>query len=115
MTKAELVEQVARHTQLPTPQAAAIVEIFVRCLLDTLRAGDKVELRGFGSFRCRHRRPRTGRNPKTGVAVQVPAHRMPSFKVSQAVHARLNALDPVSPQEKSRRPSGEYLCTRELP
>ena len=98
MTKAELVERVARNTQLPTPQAAAIVEIFVRCILDALRAGDKVELRGFGSFRCRHRRPRTGRNPKTGVVVQVPAHRMPYFRASQTVHALLNALDPISPQ-----------------
>ena len=95
MTKAELVEQVARHTQLPTPQAAAIVEIFVRCLLDTLRAGDKVELRGFGSFRCRHRRPRTGRNPKTGVAVQGPARRIPGFKASKSVHACLNSTADV--------------------
>jgi integration host factor subunit beta len=98
MTKAEIVERVAMQTQLPTQQAAAIVEIFVRCIMDALRTGDKVELRGFGSFRCRHRRPRTGRNPKTGVAVQVPAQRIPYFKASKAVHARLNALDPVFPQ-----------------
>jgi integration host factor subunit beta len=98
MTKAELVERVATQTQLSTQQAAAIVAIFVQCIMNALRTGDKVELRGFGSFRCRHRRPRTGRNPKTGVAVQVPAQRMPYFKASQAVHARLNALDPLSPQ-----------------
>lgn len=98
MTKAEIVERVAMQTRLPTQQAAAIVEIFVQCIMDALRTGDTVELRGFGSFRCRHRRPRTGRNPKTGVAVQVPAQRMLYFKASQAVHARLNALEPVSPQ-----------------
>jgi integration host factor subunit beta len=69
MTKAELVEHVATQTQLPKQQAVELVEIFVRCIMDTLRTGDKVELRGFGSFRCRQRRPRTVRNPKTGVTV----------------------------------------------
>ena len=98
MTKAKIVEQVATHTQLPKQQASEIVEIFVRCIMDALRTGDKVELRGFGSFRCRYRRPRTGRNPKTGVAVQVPAKRIPGFKASKAVHARLNALASASPQ-----------------
>ena len=98
MTKAKIVEQVATQTQLSTQQASEIVEIFVRCIMDALRTGDKVELRGFGSFRCRQRRPYTGRNPKTGVAVQVPARRIPGFKASKAVHARLNALEPVSSQ-----------------
>ena len=91
MTKAKIVEQVATQTQLPKQQAAEIVEIFVQCIVDALRTGDKVELRGFGSFRCRYRRPRTSRNPKTGVAVQVPAKRIPGFKASKAVHARLNS------------------------
>ena len=91
MTKAEFVERVATQTQLPKQQAVEIVEIFVRCIMDALRTGDKVELRGFGSFRCRQRRPRTGRNLKTGVTVQVPAQRMPYFKASKAVHARLNS------------------------
>jgi integration host factor subunit beta len=91
MTKAKIVEQVAMQTQLPKQQAAEIVETFVQCIVDALRTGDKVELRGFGSFRYRYRRPRTGRNPKTGVAVQVPAKRIPGFKASKAVHARLNS------------------------
>jgi integration host factor subunit beta len=95
MTKAELVEQVATQTQLPTQQAVERVEIFVRCIMDALRTGDKVELRGFGSFRCRQRRPRTGRNPKTGVTVQVPAQRLPYFKASKAMHAHLNATADV--------------------
>jgi integration host factor subunit beta len=96
MTKAELVARVATQTQLPTSQAAAIVEGFLQCLMEALRSGDTVELREFGSFRCRPRRPRTGRNPKTGVAVPVPAKMRPFFKASQAVHARLNPLEPVS-------------------
>jgi len=96
MTKAELVVRVATQTQLSTPQAAAIVEGFLQCIMEALRSGDQVELRGFGSFRCRHRRPRTSRNPKTGAAVQVPAQRMPAFKASQVVHTRLNTLAPGS-------------------
>ena len=98
MTKAELVARVATHTQLPLKQAAAVVEGFIQCIMEALRHGDKVELRGFGSFRCRYQRPRTGRNPKTGVSVQVPARRIPGFKASKAVHTRFNSLEPVSPQ-----------------
>jgi integration host factor subunit beta len=97
MTKAELVARVALQTQLSQQQVAAILEGVVQCIIDALRSGDKVELRRFGSFRCRHRRPRTGRNPKTGVAVQVPAQRIPAFKASQAVHVRLNALASDAP------------------
>jgi len=98
MTKAELVARVATQTQIPMQQAAAVVEGFVRCIREALRSGDKVELRGFGSFRCRHQRPRTGRNPKTGMAVQVPAQRIPAFKASRAVHERLNTLAPDPPE-----------------
>jgi len=97
MTKAEFVARIATHTQLPVQQATAVVAVFVQCIIEALRSGDKVELRGFGSFRCRHRRPRTGRNPKTGVAVQVPAQRLPAFKANQAVHVRLNARAPDAP------------------
>jgi integration host factor subunit beta len=98
MTKAELMARVALQTQLSQQQVAAILEGVVHCIMEALRSGDTVELRGFGSFRCRHRRPRTGRNPKTGVAVQVPAQRIPAFKASRAVHVRLNALAPDAPQ-----------------
>jgi DNA-binding protein HU-beta len=98
MTKAEIVERVAMQTQLPQQQVAAILEGVVQCIMDALRTGDTGELRGFGSFRCRHRRARTGRHPKTGAAVRVPAQRIPAFKASPAVHARLNTLAPDAPQ-----------------
>lgn len=90
MTKAEFVEQVALQTQLTQKQTAAIVESFLRCIVDALQEGDKVELRGFGSFRCRQRRPRTGRNPKTGTLVPVPARNVPCFKAGKALRALLN-------------------------
>jgi integration host factor subunit beta len=98
MTKAELVARIADQTQLTRQQITMIVDIFLQCIIDALRGDDKVELRGFGSFRCRHRQPRTGRNPKTGMPVQVPAKTMPFFKASKAVQENLNAPEPVSPQ-----------------
>jgi nucleoid DNA-binding protein len=90
MTKAELVTQVAQETQLTQHQSAAIVERFLQCIIEALQAGDTVELRGFGRFRCRHRRARQGRNPKTGVPVAIPAQTVPVFTVGKALHVRLN-------------------------
>ena len=73
MTKAELVDHVAERVQLPKYKTEAVVTSVLQCIMDTLRAGDTVELRGFGSFRLRRRPPRVGRNPKTGDTVQIPA------------------------------------------
>jgi len=73
MTKAELVEQVAATLALPKRQAETVVQLLWQSIMDALEAGDHVELRGFGSFRVRARRPRLGRNPKTGATVAIPA------------------------------------------
>jgi len=73
MTKAALVEQVAATLALPKWQADTVVYLFWQSIMDALEAGDHVELRGFGSFRVRARRPRLGRNPKTGATVAIPA------------------------------------------
>jgi integration host factor subunit beta len=83
MTKAELVEKVADKIQLTKKQTEAVVNILLNCITEALSAGDKVELRGFGSFRIRKRNPREGRNPKTGDAVQIPAKRVPFFKAGK--------------------------------
>jgi integration host factor subunit beta len=91
MTRAQLVEQVALETALTKQQAATILELFLQCIIDALQQGDKVELRGFGSFRCRYRRAREGRNPKTGAPVQVPARKVPFFTPGKALRAGLNA------------------------
>ena len=80
MTKAELVEEVARAAELNKRDAEVIVEIVFESIIKALHEGDKVELRGFGSFRTRQRGPRRGRNPKTGTPVDVPAKRVPYFK-----------------------------------
>ena len=90
MTKAELVTQVALKTELTKQQTAEVVDLFLECIIKALQAGDKVELRGFGSFRCRDRRPRLGRNPKTGEVVAVCAQTVPFFKTGKMLQARLN-------------------------
>ena len=83
MTKAELVEKVADKTQLTKKQAETVVNILLNSITEALSEGDKVELRGFGSFRIRNRNPREGRNPKTGDTVQIPAKRVPFFKAGK--------------------------------
>jgi integration host factor subunit beta len=80
MTKAELVEEVARAAELNNRDAEVIVETVFDSIISALHKGEKVELRGFGSFRTRERGPRRGRNPKTGEPVDVPAKRVPYFK-----------------------------------
>ena len=80
MTKAELVEEVARAAELNKRDAEVIVETVFESIIRALHKGEKVELRGFGSFRTRERGPRRGRNPKTGAPVDVPAKRVPYFK-----------------------------------
>lgn len=93
MTKAELVEKVAESTQLTKKHAELIVNTVFDSIVQSLRAGEKIELRGFGSFRIRKRGARTGRNPKTGAKVAVPPKRIPYFKPGKELRELLNAGD----------------------
>jgi integration host factor subunit beta len=83
MTKAELVERVAEKINLTKKQTETIVNILLNSITEALSNGDKVELRGFGSFRIRGRNPREGRNPKTGETVSIPAKKVPFFKAGK--------------------------------
>jgi integration host factor subunit beta len=94
LTKAELVEEVARVTQLTKKQAEEIVNTVFTTIVDSLRAGRKIELRGFGSFRIRNRGARLGRNPKTGAKVEVPPKRIPYFKPGKELKEQLNRQAP---------------------
>jgi integration host factor subunit beta len=97
MTKAELVDEVARVVQLTKKQAETIVNIVFDSIVESLRAGQKIELRGFGSFRLRSRKSRTGRNPKTGEKVEVPSKKIPYFKPGKELKELINkALAEVS-------------------
>jgi integration host factor subunit beta len=90
LTKAELVEEVARITQLTKKQAEEIVNTVFQTIVESLREGRKIELRGFGSFRIRARGSRVGRNPKTGERVEVPPKRIPYFKPGKELKEQLN-------------------------
>ncbi len=67
-----------------------IVETIFDSIVRSLRVGDKIEIRGFGSFRTRQRKPRVGRNPKTGERVEVPAKKIPFFKPSKELKDLVN-------------------------
>ncbi|HVT45544.1 MAG TPA: integration host factor subunit beta [Thermoanaerobaculia bacterium] len=90
MTKAELVDEVARSVQVTKKQAETIVNIVFDSIVQSLRAGEKIELRGFGSFRLRSRKSRTGRNPKTGEKVDVPSKKIPYFKPGKELKELIN-------------------------
>ena len=110
MTKAELVDEVARVVQLTKKQAETIVNIVFDSIVESLRAGQKIELRGFGSFRLRSRKSRTGRNPKTGEKVEVPSKKIPYFKPGKELKELINkALDVVG----SRGAGGEERAAGE--
>ena len=93
MTKAELVNEVARSTQLTKKHAEIIVNTVFDSIVDSLQNGEKIELRGFGSFRIRQRGSRIGRNPKTGDRVQVPPKKIPYFKPGKELRDLLNTDD----------------------
>jgi integration host factor subunit beta len=91
LTKADLIEEVLRVTELPRKESESIVETIFDSIIESLQKGDKIEIRGFGSFRTRQRRGRTGRNPKTGEKVDVPAKRIPFFKPSKELKDFVNS------------------------
>jgi integration host factor subunit beta len=90
MTKADLVEEVSRVTELTRKDSEVIVDTLFESVIKALRDGDKLEVRGFGSFRVRQRNARVGRNPKTGEKVEVPAKRVPYFKPSKELKDLIN-------------------------
>lgn len=90
MTKADLVDEVSRNSDLSKKDAEVIVQTVLDSIVDSLKAGEKVELRGFGSFRLRERSSRQGRNPKTGDRVFVPAKRVPYFKPGKELKELIN-------------------------
>ena len=90
MTKADLVEEVSRAIESTRKDAEAIVETVFGSVIKSLQSDDKIEVRGFGSFRTRRRRGRVGRNPKTGAKVDVPPKRIPFFKPRKELKELIN-------------------------
>lgn len=84
MNRTELVESVAKQTELSTTQAQAAVSAALDAIAKAVAGGDKVNLPGFGSFEPRERSARTGRNPQTGAEIQIAASVAPAFKPAAA-------------------------------
>lgn len=106
MTKADLVDKVTELGDLTRRDGEIIVDLLFDSVIAALKTGDKVEVRGFGSFRTRQRNSRIGRNPKTGAKVDVPAKRVPFFKPSKDLR------DLINPTGSARRvPAKPLLAT----
>ena len=107
VTKADLVEEVVRVTELPRKESEAVVETIFESIIGALQGGDRIEIRGFGSFRTRQRQPRIGRNPKTGARVEVPAKKIPYFKPSKELKDVVNnsAAVPAEPPAPEQVPN----------
>ena len=90
MTKADLINIVARKLEITQVQAGIIVEAALRSIVNALQTGQEVEIRGFGSFRFRNRAPRKGRNPRTGEEIGITPRRVVTFRPSQIFKKYVN-------------------------
>jgi len=90
MTKADIIEAVARSCKMSKKDSETAVNTFLECIIDALNRDEGVELRGFGSFRIRERSSRLGRNPRTGESVSVGAKKVPYFKVGKQLKELIN-------------------------
>ncbi len=90
MNKNDLVDAVAERTGLAKSDAARAVEAVLGTVTESLQKGDQVALSGFGTFVVKARAARTGRNPRTGEAIAIPASRVPAFKAGKALKDALN-------------------------
>ena len=93
MTKADLVEEVTQLGDLTRRDGEVIVDTIFESVIQALQSGDKIEIRGFGSFRIRQRKPRIGRNPKTGKEVPISPRRVMVFKPSAILKQRINGIE----------------------
>jgi len=95
MTKADLVNDVANAAELTKKDAERLVELVFESIIESLNQGEKIELRGVGSFRVRERGARRGLNPKTGEPVSIPAKRVPYFKAGKELKELINESTPA--------------------
>jgi integration host factor beta subunit len=95
MTKSALIEKVTeKFDSLTRKQTEIVVDTLLETMKDALVKGDKIEIRGFGNFRLKSRRPRMARNPKTGVKIDVPAKKALHFKAGKALREAMNSPNP---------------------
>ena len=93
MTRSELIEKISeQQSQLPAKDVELAVRLVLNYLTDALSSGERVEIRGFGSFSLHYRRPRMGRNPKTGESVKLAGKYVPHFKPGKEMRDRVNDI-----------------------
>jgi integration host factor subunit beta len=102
MTKSDLIELVANKLHLPKGKAELIVNCIFDSMEESLKRGERIEIRGFGSFEIRHYKAYEGRNPRTGDPVGVQPKRLPFFKVGKELKERVNTA--FTEQNKSKVP-----------
>ena len=90
MTKADIVDTIATATGLTKVETEAVVDGFIKTVIDAMQNGKNIEIRGFGSFKVKKRKGRVARNPRTGEQVMVSEHWVPLFKVSKEVKVSVN-------------------------
>lgn len=90
MTKADIVDHIASGTGLTKVETEAVVDGFIQTVIQALKEGKNIEIRGFGSFKTKKRKGRMARNPRTGAQVQVDEHFVPFFKVSKELRTTVN-------------------------
>ncbi|MFC6440028.1 integration host factor subunit beta [Bowmanella sp. JS7-9] len=91
MTKSELIERLAdQYRQLPAKDVESAIKEILEQMAQTLQRGDRIEIRGFGSFSLHYRAPRVGRNPKTGDTVELEGKYVPHFKPGKELRERVN-------------------------
>ncbi|MBP8975199.1 MAG: integration host factor subunit beta [Bacteroidetes bacterium] len=90
MTKADIVDKIASATGLTKVETEAVVDGFIQSVIDAMKEGKNIEIRGFGSFKVKKRKGRMARNPRTGEQVLVGEHYVPYFKVSKEMKQAVN-------------------------
>src|SRR2546423_15500265 len=106
MTKSELIARLAqRYPQLVAKDAEYAVKMVLDAMTQALLAGNRIKIRGFGSFGLNYRPPRTGRNPKSGEKVQVPEKYVPHFKAGKELRERVDSATPEAPAATRERAS----------
>jgi len=98
MKKADLVDAIAGKAGVPKAQVQQMVDDVFELIADGLSRGEKIDLRGFGTFSVRDSAARTGRNPQTGEPISIPARRTPGFKPGKELKERVNATKPPAQQ-----------------
>lgn len=94
MTKSELIEKLAtRQSQLSAKEVESAVKEMLEQMANTLESGERIEIRGFGSFSLHYRAPRVGRNPKTGTSVELDGKYVPHFKPGKELRERVDAVN----------------------